>query len=76
MSVRTCLWTLVCGTTLGIAGSASAFLGFSQMAQAMVASFAVGAIGGNIHLTMAGATSSTARSRVRAIRNTGSSRVS
>lgn len=39
-----------------IAGSASAFLGFSQMAQAMVASFAVGAIGGNIHLTMAGAT--------------------
>jgi DHA1 family bicyclomycin/chloramphenicol resistance-like MFS transporter len=39
-----------------IAGSASAFLGFSQMAQAMIASFAVGAIGGNIHLTMAGAT--------------------
>lgn len=39
-----------------IAGSASAFLGFSQMAQAMVASFVVGAIGGNIHLTMAGAT--------------------
>ena len=24
MSLRTCLWTLVCGTTLGIAGSASA----------------------------------------------------
>ena len=39
-----------------IAGSASAFLGFSQMAQAMIASFAVSAIGGNIHLTMAGAT--------------------
>lgn len=39
-----------------IAGSASAFLGFSQMAQAMIASFVVGAIGGNIHLTMAGAT--------------------
>ena len=24
MSLRTCLWTLVCGTALGIAGSASA----------------------------------------------------
>lgn len=40
----------------GIAGSAAAFLGFSQMALAMAASFAVGAVGGEMHLTMASAT--------------------
>ncbi|MFX4219894.1 MAG: multidrug effflux MFS transporter [Thalassobaculum sp.] len=39
-----------------IAGSAAAFLGFSQMALAMVASFVVGAVGGDMHLTMAAAT--------------------
>lgn len=39
-----------------IAGSAAAFLGFSQMALAMVASFVVGAVGGDMHLTMASAT--------------------
>lgn len=39
-----------------IAGSAAAFLGFSQMALAMVASFVVGAVGGDMHLTMATAT--------------------
>lgn len=39
-----------------IAGSAAAFLGFSQMGLAMVASFAIGAVGGDMHLTMAAAT--------------------